>query len=81
MEASIDKAGRVVIPKALRDALGLRPGSRLEIHEVDGQLLLREKGPGTTVRRRDGRPVLEADDEVDVLTAHDVRDLLERGRR
>ena len=26
MKATIDKAGRLVIPKSLRDSLGLRPG-------------------------------------------------------
>ena len=26
MKATIDKAGRLVIPKALRDSLGIRPG-------------------------------------------------------
>ena len=31
----IDKAGRVVVPKAVRDRLGLMPGDELEA-EVDG---------------------------------------------
>lgn len=32
MQATIDKAGRLVIPKALRDRVGLRPGV-VEVHE------------------------------------------------
>lgn len=31
MDAVIDSAGRVVIPKVLRDALGLAPGTRVDI--------------------------------------------------
>ena len=31
MEAVIDKFGRIVIPKKLRDDLGLRPGSVIKI--------------------------------------------------
>ncbi|MFW6090357.1 MAG: AbrB/MazE/SpoVT family DNA-binding domain-containing protein [Actinomycetota bacterium] len=38
MRSAIDSAGRVVIPKALRDALGLSAGQPLEISERDGRL-------------------------------------------
>lgn len=31
MEAIIDQAGRVVLPKPIRDALGLLPGTRVDI--------------------------------------------------
>ena len=31
MEAIIDQAGRVVLPKPIRDALGLLPGTKVDI--------------------------------------------------
>jgi AbrB family looped-hinge helix DNA binding protein len=40
MQVSIDSAGRVVVPKPLRDQLGLSPNVSLEIDVVDGHLEL-----------------------------------------
>jgi len=31
MEAVVDQAGRIVLPKYIRDALGLLPGTRVDI--------------------------------------------------
>ena len=38
MRTAIDGAGRIVVPKPLRDALGLSPGQVLEITAGDGRL-------------------------------------------
>jgi AbrB family looped-hinge helix DNA binding protein len=38
---TLSSKGQVVIPKALRDRLGLQAGDVLDVQEVDGALLLR----------------------------------------
>lgn len=38
MTITMDGAGRVVIPKAVREAAGLEPGVPLEIHVVAGRV-------------------------------------------
>jgi len=44
MTLKIDKAGRVVLPKPVRDRLGLRAGSDLEIRETPDGVVLRAAG-------------------------------------
>jgi AbrB family looped-hinge helix DNA binding protein len=56
MRATIDKAGRVVIPKALRDRLGLAPGE-VEI-TADGAAVRVEPVSGESLVERDGRLVI-----------------------
>ena len=42
MELRIDKAGRIVVPKPLRERLGFKPDTELEaIEQPDGMLLKR----------------------------------------
>lgn len=40
--ATVSERGQVVIPKALRDRLGLRPGQQLEMSEEQGRLVARK---------------------------------------
>ncbi len=81
MKATIDGAGRVVIPKAIRDSLGLRPGEEIEIVLSDGRVVI--EPIGTPVRLAEERGVLVAvpDGELPPLTAELVRDTIERTRR
>jgi AbrB family looped-hinge helix DNA binding protein len=49
MNVSIDRAGRVVVPKHMRDALGLSPGTPLEVEVVDGHLEISPSHPPNEV--------------------------------
>ena len=58
MRITMDKAGRIVVPKEFRDRLGLQPGE-LEI-QIAGAGLHLEPLAGDGPVERDGRPVVAA---------------------
>ncbi len=81
MRTTIDAAGRVVVPKPIREELVLRAGQEVEVSIRDGRI---EIEPVTTPLRlveREGVLVAEADAPLPPLTAEEVRDALERARR
>jgi len=79
MRTTMDAAGRLVIPKPLRDELGFTPGVELELGAVDGHL---EVTVPSRVRVEDGpHGVRFAAAAGDTLSAEQVRELMERGRR
>ena len=63
MEAVIDQAGRVVLPKPIRDALGLLPARRLTSRRMAPRELL---PAGRTARLVEEDGVLVADAETPV---------------
>jgi AbrB family looped-hinge helix DNA binding protein len=41
MKTTLDRFGRLVVPKDIRDRLGLRAGSEIEIDEKDNEVVLK----------------------------------------
>jgi AbrB family looped-hinge helix DNA binding protein len=54
MKVTIDNAGRVVIPKPIRDAAGIKPGSPLQIQYRDGRIEIEPKSPPARLIRKGG---------------------------
>ena len=76
----MDRVGRIVIPKGLRDQLGLRADEELEA-TIDGHAIRLEPraAPGRVVVQRDGVAVLRSITDA-TLTDRMVRDLRDTDR-
>jgi AbrB family looped-hinge helix DNA binding protein len=57
--AEIDKAGRLVVPKKLRDALHLVPGTRVTLREEHGEIVIALERKPRGLYMQDGLPVYE----------------------
>jgi AbrB family looped-hinge helix DNA binding protein len=51
---TLDRAGRVVIPKALREALHLGPGDTLQLQSEGDQIILRPLRPEARLKKELG---------------------------
>lgn len=80
MKTTIDSAGRVVIPKAIRDSVGLAGGSEVEITEVDGRVEIEPVATNYRIVMKGGIPVAIADRPLPPLTDEIVRDTIEKVR-
>lgn len=56
MDVTLAERGQIVIPKEARDALGLKPGAKLQIRMIDGRLLI-EKKVALDLRRWVGKAI------------------------
>jgi len=79
MRTTIDAAGRLVVPKPIREQLGFAPGTELEVKAVDGRLEV--VVPSRVRVERGPHGVRFAADASESLSAEQVRDMMERGRR
>ncbi len=81
MRITIDRAGRLVLPKPIREALGLVDGGDVDIQLVDGHVTITPPIVAKRVEYRDGRAVIVADEPLPPLTDQIVRATLEETRR
>ena len=81
MKATIDAAGRLVVLRALRQALGVRPRQALEVRAGDGRLEIEIAPTPMRLVRRGKRVVAVPRARMPALTAEEVRETLERVRR
>ncbi|HVD02621.1 MAG TPA: AbrB/MazE/SpoVT family DNA-binding domain-containing protein [Candidatus Dormibacteraeota bacterium] len=78
MRATMDAVGRILVPKSLRDSLGLGPGSRVEISRYGEGLALVPAGRTARVVDEDGLMVLTGETSIDDEI---VFGLIDAGRR
>lgn len=83
MKTTIDQAGRIVVPKAIRKAVGLAPGTPLEIRVVGSHIELEPAPLQVQLKRRGKLLVAVPQQDISPLTVEDVeatREALSRER-
>lgn len=78
MEATVDSVGRLVVPKPLREALGLVSGAKVDVSLYGAGLQVLPAGRTARVVEDDGRLVADADT---VVTDEMVFGLIDSVRR
>lgn len=58
MTITLGKSGRLVVPKVIRDMLGLREGARLRIEAADGKFEAIPEPEAVRIEMRGGFPVI-----------------------
>jgi AbrB family looped-hinge helix DNA binding protein len=81
MQTAIDASGRLVVPKPLREALGLEPGQPLDVTIREGHLEIAPVPVTVHLELENDRLVAVAERPMPVLNAETVRDVLENVRR
>lgn len=80
MKATIDKGGRLVIPKAVRTAAGLEPGTEVEFRVVDGRVEIIPAPLDVRLERRGRFVVAVPRESVRTLTTAEVEESLNEVR-
>jgi AbrB family looped-hinge helix DNA binding protein len=81
MRVAIDGVGRLVIPKTLRDELGVRGATELELTAADGRLELTVADVPARVEDRDGFPAIVTDEPMAPMSIAETAEAVERVRR
>ena len=82
MKTTVSEKGQVTIPKALRDSLGLGPGTELDFHEEAGKLVAQRVMRTDALAALVGLlPVTDVDAELERLRGPGWRADLDRKNR
>lgn len=77
---TLGKAGRVILPKALRDELHLEPGDQLELESEGERVTLRPVRSGSPLRKEHGVWVFRGGSKLLATTTDQVLSELRGGR-
>lgn len=77
LKVTLDKAGRISIPKSLRNELQLGPGDALQLESHGEQITLRPLRATIPIRKEDGVWVYRSGRAADFS----IRKLIEEGRK
>jgi AbrB family looped-hinge helix DNA binding protein len=81
MKTTIDGAGRLVVPKKIREAAGILPGSELTIRVADGRIEIEPAPLEIRLVKRGPLTVALPRKRVSPLTPEVVEETLDRLRR
>jgi AbrB family looped-hinge helix DNA binding protein len=81
MRTTIDAAGRIVVPKSIRQAMGLGAGHEVDIVFTDGRIEIEVAPLKVHIEKRGRIPVIVPDEDPPPLHEDIVRETLEAIRR
>jgi AbrB family looped-hinge helix DNA binding protein len=76
--AVLDSAGRIVIPKVMRNELGLAPGDPVSIELEEERVTIRPERPDSAMRREHGLWVFRSGERI---SSKEIEEAIEQGRR
>ena len=76
MRSTIDRAGRVVVPKPIREAANLRPGTEVEFRVQGGRVEIEPVPLTVSLQRRGSLVVAVPEADQPVMRAVDVDETL-----
>ena len=77
MKVAIDDAGRLLLPKAVRDAAGLRPGVPFEVTASQGRIELKRTDSEVRLVRQGRLTVAVAKDDLPPISEREILALRE----
>lgn len=80
MTATIDSAGRLVIPKALRERAGLTPGTRVDFRFHEGAIEITPAEAEVRWETRHGIQFPVPPDDAPDLSVEEIRDVIDAVR-